>query len=247
LTFDDGFADFALVAAPILREFGYPATLYLYSYYVGIPYPVWPPIGRYLLWKGDGQTVSGEGLVRDGAVIRTATQADRDDAMRRMHEPLLQAPAAEREAVATTLAERLGVDYAAIKARRILQLMRPEEIAVLDRTLVDVQLHTHRHMQPSVRDGYDKEITDNRAAIEALVGTSPPRRHFCYPSGIVRPEVPEWLRAHGIVSATTCVSGLATRRSDRWRLPRFVDTTDVTASEFEAWLSGVAAMLPRRA
>jgi hypothetical protein len=54
------------------------------------------------------------------------------------------------------------------------------------------------------------------------------------------------LRREGIVSATTCDPGMASRTSDPLLLPRFIDTTFITDVEFEAWVTGIASCLPRR-
>jgi hypothetical protein len=40
--------------------------------------------------------------------------------------------------------------------------------------------------------------------------------------------------------------GMASRRHDRLRLPRYIDTAGHTDAEFRAWLTGIAALLPRR-
>ena len=51
LTFDDGLSDFAQIVAPLLAEFGCPATVYVTTYYSEKRWPVPPPILSYLLWK----------------------------------------------------------------------------------------------------------------------------------------------------------------------------------------------------
>ena len=42
----------------------------------------------------------------------------------------------------------LGIDYAELAAKRILQLMNAREVAEVATNGVDVQLHTHRHRTP---------------------------------------------------------------------------------------------------
>jgi hypothetical protein len=70
--------------------------------------------------------------------------------------------------------------------------------------------------------------------------------HFCYPSGIFSDAFLPWLQGLNVVSATTCEPGFATRNSHPLLLPRLVDHTLLSPIEFEGWLSGVSASLPRR-
>ena len=52
LTFDDGSADFASIVWPMLRRFGYPATVYASTYYSEKRHPIFTLMCAYLLWKG---------------------------------------------------------------------------------------------------------------------------------------------------------------------------------------------------
>ena len=70
--------------------------------------------------------------------------------------------------------------------------------------------------------------------------------HFCYPSGVHDPAFLPWLEELGVVSATTCQPGIATRASHRLLLPRLLDTSVLSVVEFEGWLAGAASMMPRR-
>lgn len=246
ITFDDGFVDYYRVAAPILREFGYPATVYVSTRYVEAQLPAFPPILSYVLWKGKGQEAESHGLVSDGHPLRTRTKRDRDDSLARLVAATSGKSPEACDDVAAELAQRLHVDYAAIKARRLFHLMTPDEIAETATGLTDIQLHTHRHVQPRDPEAFHREISDNREALSRLGIPSERLAHFCYPMGETRPELPGWLAGAGIVSATTCVPGIASKESNQLLLPRFIDTQGVSRSKFEAWVSGVAALLPGR-
>ena len=110
---------------------------------------------------------------------------------------------------------------------------------------VDFQLHTHRHRTPLDRLRFIGEVEQNRDLIAEMAGSGN-RVHFCYPSGAVRDDFILWLKEAGVQSATTCVHGLATRDEDPFRLPRLLDQYGLGEEEFDAWLTGFAALLPRR-
>jgi peptidoglycan/xylan/chitin deacetylase (PgdA/CDA1 family) len=249
ITFDDGFVDFHRLAYPLLREFGFPATVYVSTDYVERQLAVFPPILSYILWKGRGRKISGRGLNPDGAPLRTFTSSERSAALAAVLRGLVNQESADPEThdgVAAELATRLGVDYQAIHRQRLYHLMTPDEIREISGDLIDVQLHTHRHVQPRNYTLFAQEIAENKAALSRAGIPGDDLKHFCYPSGETRPELPGWLRDQGVVSATTCVPDIADATVDRLLVPRFIDTQDVTPLKFEAWLSGAAALLPKR-
>jgi peptidoglycan/xylan/chitin deacetylase (PgdA/CDA1 family) len=126
-----------------------------------------------------------------------------------------------------------------------MQNLTPGEVTELARAGIDVQLHTHRHRTPKDHALFIREIEDNRKSIQAMTGKV--AAHFCYPSGAYDPMFLPWLNESGIVSATTCEVGFASRNTDRLLLPRVLDNLALSPIEFEGWLSGVSAALPRRA
>jgi hypothetical protein len=89
-----------------------------------------------------------------------------------------------------------------------------------------------------------RELADNAEAITAFTGRVP--EHLCYPGGDYDLAHLPWLRAAGIRSATTCHVGLATRHTEPLLLPRFLDGTLVSEEAFEGWVTGIAALSPRR-
>jgi peptidoglycan/xylan/chitin deacetylase (PgdA/CDA1 family) len=250
LTFDDGTRDFAEVVVPLLAEFGMPATVYVSTYYCEHPFPVFDAALRYLLWRGRASGADLAGIAGCGAGRRwgLATAREREEAWGAIYDAAQQsgASATEKHDLLRMVATRAGIDFPSFLASGAFQQMTPEQIGALPRALVDVELHTHRHRTPRDLTLFAREIEDNREALQRYrAGSSP--AHFCYPSGNYRGEFVGWLRALGVKSATTCVPGLASRADDRMLLPRFVDTSLTSRLVFDAWVSGVAALMPRRA
>lgn len=248
LTFDDGTADFALRAAPLLIKYHVPATVYLTTFYWQRQLPVFDPWASYLLWKGAGQSADLGPL---GHV--TALPAARDVAARaKLHGRLratcaeLGFTAADKDTVLRVLCASLGISYEEYCARRFMHIMNTEEVRGLPGNLVDIQLHTHRHRSPADQTAFHDELNLNQQGIAEATADMTLRRHFCYPSGLYSEALRENVATYGISSATTCDPGLATRSSDPLLLPRFVDTMSVSDATFAAWVSGGATLLPHR-
>ncbi|HKQ75642.1 MAG TPA: polysaccharide deacetylase family protein [Blastocatellia bacterium] len=246
LTFDDGNYDFYKVAHPILKEFNIPATIYLTTFYVSYNRPVFDLICSYLLWKGRDTTLNLRDLTgqdRKLDISGAEGRAAACDCLIRFARQLMFS-AEEKDALAARLARQLKIDYDALCAKRILHLLNPEEIRRLAAEGVDIQLHTHHHWSPPNRQKFGMEIEENLTNIHEMTGRW--GRHFCYPGGNFNDDTLAWLKEMKISTATTCDPGLASQNSNPMLLPRLVDTTLLSPIEFEGWLTGVSAALPRR-
>jgi len=249
ITVDDGTYDFYARGWPLLAKYELPATVYLTTYYSDFRRPVFRLICSYMLWKNRGGMIEGlagttSGI--DGPLdLRTSEGRERTLVALDQYAQANQLSAREKDALAASLANRLGINYEALAARRFLQVMSPEEAQELAAAGCDIQLHTHRHRTPHDQVLFAREIEENRARIEAHTG----RRavHFCYPSGETAPEFLPWLRELGVKSAMTCEPGLASASAEPLLLPRLVDHAGLNRTEFEGWLAGVSAWLPHRA
>lgn len=246
ITFDDGTYDFYQQAFPRLKSYGFPATVYQTTYYTLCERPIFNLVCSYMLWKRQGQVITNGAEIGLKEPLDLRTEAGRHKVVRGLIEAAeaedLTGP--EKDDLATRLAQFLKIDYACIKAKRILQLMNAREVQELARNGFDVQLHTHRHRTPGEERLFRREIEDNRTHIRELIGTE--AVHFCYPGGIHRPAFLPWLQEESVVSATTCDAGLATRDSESLLLPRFVDNQNRTQIEFESWVTGVGDLLAFR-
>lgn len=246
LTFDDGMYDFHSRVAPILQRYDLPATVYLTTYYSAYNRPVFDVFCSYLLWKGRASSGQLGKVLPDAPAMNLQTLAGRILARRAVddHVARLGLDARGKDSLAERLADTLGVDHQALLRQRVLHVMNGDEVRELAGRGIDFQLHTHRHRVPLDRELFLRELRENAHRITELSQRAPV--HFCYPSGVHRPEFLPWLTEAGVVSATTCETGLASREIQPLLLPRIVDGEQLSLLEFEGWLSGAAAFLPRR-
>lgn len=245
LTFDDGNVDFAERALPVLREFGYPSTVYWTTFYAGRGEPVFPFSSAYIAWKSRAESCTLEWLT--GAPTRVFHLRSHDERAALSHALGEYAHAhglstAEKTDVLARLAAHLRVDFADVLASRVTQIMSAEQAKWVAAHGVDVQLHTHRHRTPADRQLFLREIEDNRRVIRETLGRT--ADHFCYPSGVTSEAFLPWLAEAEVRTATTCVPGLAHAASPPFLLPRWIDTGTASADEFVSWVSGVGTLFP---
>jgi len=246
ITFDDGLSDFYRRAFPVIKEFDFPVTLYLTTFYSYYQRPVFDLMCSYLLWKGRGNVLDFKSLT--GQNLQTSLQGlgSREEALAQIHAFARgqKLSADEKDAFAGSLAAHLDVDYESLLEQRLMHNLTADEVSKLSAGGIDVQLHTHRHRTPLDRQLFLREIEDNSKSIREMTGKNP--THFCYPSGAYDLRFLPWLREAGVISATTCESGFASRSSNELLLPRFLDNATLSPIEFESWLTGVSAALPQR-
>ncbi len=247
LTFDDGNHDFYASAWPLLKEFGLPATVYLTTYYCRDQRAVFDMVVSYVLWKGRDRRLDGAAFAGEARTFGLGSSGERREAYDRILEHAAKAglDAAQKDELVQRLAAHLGVDYERIRAQRIVYLMTPDEVKAVATAGVEIELHSHRHRTPADEDLFRREIRENRQAIAEITGTGA-ASHFCYPSGVTDSHFLPWLRAEGVQSATTLEVSFATRDRDPLMLPRIIDCMTLSRGEFEGWLAGVSAFLPRR-
>jgi len=242
LTLDDGESSIYLRAWPMLREFGFPATLYWSTYYSLRPYAVFDPMVSYLLWKGRRNHLQLDDPPLD---VRLESSRDRIGAFWNIYRTAKTRgwTAAAKENFLVRLSDQLEVDYGEIKRKRILRMISPEEAAKMHAEGLDLQLHTHRHRVPRDASEPADELQDNLKIIEGAGARHPV--HFCYPNGSYAQELEVWLRNNGVVSAATCQPGLVQRRTNPYFLPRMLDKENFEPVEFKGWLSGLSTWMTR--
>lgn len=240
ITFDDGFYSVYAIAMETLKKHRFPATLYLASYYFLKGTPLYHYVVSYMFWKTSKKVVD---LSEIGVPALVGTTVDLSNSKMRLRvEEIIKdygvtaCDEPTRCAITDKLGECLGVDYQEIVERRILSLINSQEAVEMEANGIDIQLHTHRHDFPNYYSGASRELSDNKAAIEPILGRR--LHHFCYPYGIWSREHWKALRDAGVKTATTCDPGLVYRHTPKYALKRILDGSPFSQIEFEAKMYG---------
>jgi len=237
ITMDDGWRGVYSEALPVIRELSIPATVYVNTYYIEHPMPVYTVALAYLFWLTKEHYVD---LPRGLGSFELDYQAERAETL--ALEFGMTLPPADRSLFLKEVAKALGIDFAKIERKQQFQVLNEQQLRELDDAGVDIQLHTHRHQWSlDDREKVETEIVENREYLERVL--SHPLQHFCYPSGIYALHQGEWLAALGITSATTIDPGLNYADTSRFALRRLVDGHPVSDIEFEAEMTGLMEII----
>lgn len=227
ITIDDGFFSSYKEMVPVLEQFGFPATVYVSTYYVVRQAFIFDLMVPYLLQEATQQpdlTVIDDRL--KGCTAKEIVEFGKT-----------RLDTTGKEQLCEQLAKQCGYDINEARRRRIMMFMNESEVADLHARGVDVQLHTHRHRFPhDDRAIAAVELNENKRSMEKM-GIHD-RYHFCYPSGIHASWQSEWLSSAGIRSATTTDFGLASASDSAHELPRICDSEAMTLLDFHAAISG---------
>jgi peptidoglycan/xylan/chitin deacetylase (PgdA/CDA1 family) len=216
ITIDDGWVSTFTHMLPVLEAYDLPATLYATTWYSGRALPVVNVAIDYLKAAAGRPDVDRWAKL---AEIEALPVEQRLEALRRF-------------------GAELGMDEAWLESRQF-NLMSAGELGEAQRRGLDIQLHTHRHIDIAARiDSLADEIAENRAFLAAATGKAE-AAHFCYPSGTFHERAPALLAASGVRSATLVAEGLNRPGADPLTLRRFLDGRSVCDAEFDAYLSGI--------
>lgn len=240
ITIDDGFFGVLEVAADILQKYKMPAMLYQTTYYSEKRSPIFRLVAQYMFWKTPKTQVSFDGCVwrsQSGTVDLTNTAESEKVLWECIDYGETHGDEALRRRILEQVGDLLDVPYAPIEASRIMSLLTPEEVASMADKNIDIQLHTHRHRFPPEDESVARqEILDNRTSLGTMIAHQV--EHFCYPSGVWASHQWPWLASLGVISATTCNSGMIDKHSPKLGLTRFLDGEYVSDIEFKSEVYG---------
>lgn len=239
ITIDDGWYSTYLRMLPALEKNGFPATIYVTTYYCQNEQPVLTVLLQYMLdVTGSSQIdLAALGINGYGKVL-LASDSEKEKVMSVVLEyASLMSSEKKKQELLAKVGRALGVDYAKLAAEKVFNLVSLEQLKEIHDRGFDLQLHTHRHRiynqgEICLRD----ELIDNKAVLSEISDRH--LKHFCYPSGLYNERVYPSLEAANICSATTTEPGLVRHGSSKFALPRILDGELVSDLEFEAEICG---------
>jgi len=233
LTFDDGLYNFGARAAPLLKTFDCPATVYAISSTIMEPAVSHVMLVRDVLLLTNRDNAQCELQAR-------ALGADDDDewATAISQDALRTMPAEESRAeLLQRMAEEFEVDLDGLLRERVWQYLTAEELRELSSEGFDIQAHSHLHR--TVCEFPDSVYEDTLLCKELLEETSgKPVQDYCYPSGSWERRTWAPLAAAGMRSAVTCQLGPNFAKTPPLALRRYIDSEGISQLEFESLVSG---------
>jgi len=236
ITFDDGYADNATVAAPILHRLGLPATFFISTGYIdGDQSCMWNDRVTEAL-RNTRRTALDLQELGQGS-LPVATPAQRRAAIAALLAGIKHLPQAKRDAAVETITVAAGV--AGMALPRL--MMNVDQLRGLRKLGMSVGAHTVSHPILSRIDDTRawQEIEGGKKSLEQMLGEDVTL--FAYPNGVPAkdygPEHVRMVEACGFVAAVSTAWGAASSESQRLQLPRFTPW-DRTRLRFAARMLG---------
>lgn len=217
VTFDDGYADNETVALPVLTRLGIPATIFVATGFLNGG-RMWNDTITEAIRVAEGPTIDLSSIDL-GVYDISSSDARRQVAGTIIREIKHWAPKMRSEAV-------LAVESLPLTAPLPTNLMLTDaQVKNLCNSGVEIGAHTINHPILATLDLEQAkvEIQEPKLFLESL--TEKPVTAFAYPNG--RPEIDYRVEHRDLVEITgyQCAfsthSGVASKTSDKWQLPRF--------------------------
>lgn len=229
LTFDDGYENYATTVAPILMEFGFPATFFLTTGFLdGTDYPWWFSLRHFM-----AETHTLPPMEPGQNTIQTPSVQQRCQAIQIAEAQLKDIPRCKREENMRAMEMPLSAPRPA--------MLDWEKTRKLVRQGFEVGPHTVHHVSMGHEKGATiaQEIAESQHTLQRecpKAGTC-----FSFPYGQEQhcsKDIEAIFAQSGITSAVTDQGGFNTLESNPFALHRFAITGNHSADALDAVISG---------
>jgi peptidoglycan/xylan/chitin deacetylase (PgdA/CDA1 family) len=222
ITFDDGYADNALEALPILEEVGVPATFFVCTGTIGTTREFWWHELERLILGGEGLpssfTLSNDRFVRTWP---TGTDLQRQEFYHGIMRLMNNADAEHRNIWLSQLRNWAQSEEKSAGAHRAMMLDELRLLAASRWVTIGAHTVTHTQLSSLPPDAQREEIATSKRQLEEWLGRE--IMVFSYPFGRRRHYTKESVklcREAGFAKAAANFPGQAHRWTDPYRIPR---------------------------
>lgn len=214
ITFDDGYADNATEALPVLSKHGLRASFFIATAYLDGGRMWNDTVIETIRRHPDGEL----DLTDCGLGIHHVNDSNRYEVSGRVLTAIKHRPPMERQSVADAIGERAG----GLPDDLMMSGLQVRQLAAAGMTL---GAHTHSHPILACLDDDEalREIATGREILESLSGEK--INLFAYPNGKPGKDYDNrhatMVREQGFRAAFSTAPGVSTRDSNPWQLPRF--------------------------
>jgi peptidoglycan/xylan/chitin deacetylase (PgdA/CDA1 family) len=201
ITFDDGYLDNRVIAVPILRSLGLPATIYLPTAYLRQGETHW--IDR--LWTCVQQRSKHDLDLGEGSSLRLDERGGERKAFERARRMIIPSNPERRESLLQRIQDQLRPRE---KGPRVVMTWDDARQIQRDHGGIEFGAHTRWHLDLTAcsRDTARQEVTGSRDEAETELGMAP--EHFSFPYGRSSADARAMVAEAGLASAVA--SGNAT-------------------------------------
>ena len=228
ITFDDGYANNAELAAPILKEHGMTATFFLTTGFLD---------GTHRLWVDRFETTFNK-------LASNMSPKERAQGDTKLREQMKRVPVEERERVL----RQMEADAGSVAWPDLYRAMTWDDARHLQQDGFTLGAHTitHPNLIRCSAEEQEKEIVTSKQRIEEETGK--PCQHFAFPNG----QPGDWsdetlaiISQAGFESCSTTVDGPVRRTSDPLLLPRLTIDSGDDFLKFRLTVNGWRSKLRR--
>jgi peptidoglycan/xylan/chitin deacetylase (PgdA/CDA1 family) len=246
VTFDDGYANNAVIALPILEELKIPAIIYVTTRHVIERELFWPDIIWMLVKKAPVPFIDLSKI----APPLSSYQFSGDDnrfqiSAMRLIEDIKKAESKHRKLILSKIickfkkvSEKENLRFEV--ENNVFTPMTHEQVQQLSsHLLITIGAHSHCHNlldQISLKQA-NESIRKSKEILTCLTGKS--INHFAYPNGNYNSNLVEMVRKEGFNSAVTFSSGLHNHNDDQFTINRFGVGADMSIQTFKTMLTGL--------
>lgn len=238
ITIDDGYADAFDVALPLLKQFGFPATLYAVTDFLDGKLWIWTDLMPYVLLNTKNVSAQIEFENAGKIEAKLTDKFQRINFASRLNARLKHLPNERKDAKIKEIAALLNVEIPLFPPPEYAPVTW-EQAREMDDENLKIESHTVTHpiLTNINQKELDFELQTSKKRLESVLEKK--IEHFCYPNGSLSETVRKSVENAGYKTAMTSIYGFNNEQSNQLLLNRIgaesaIENFAQSASGFEA-------------